>query len=74
MSEKKKSRAELVSQGITLNNLRDRQILLNARMLWAMQRHDEDEQEQIKGELIEVQEDIDCMMSNTILNKGWRWH
>lgn len=71
MNESKKSRAELLSQGITLNSLLERRQSLNARMLWAMQQHDEDEQEQIKKELSEVQGDIDCMTANIGLGKGW---
>lgn len=67
----KKSRATLIDQGITLNSLLDQQRSLNARMLWAMQHHDEDEQERIRKELAEVQEDIECMTSNIGLGRGW---
>lgn len=62
--DEKKSRASFLSRGITLNSLKDRQQSLTARLLWAMEWHDTDEQEQIEQELRAVQEDIECMTRN----------
>lgn len=64
MDETNRSIAEFAKQGITLNQRKRQRQSLNARMLWAIQHHDEEEQKRIKSELDEIQKDIDYMMSH----------
>lgn len=59
MSERRPSFA---SQGITLNGLTEQRQSLNMRMLFAMQTHDEAEQETLKKQLADIQEKIDSMI------------
>lgn len=58
MGNHHKSRASLVSRGITLNSLKERLYSLNMRMRLAMQNHNEEEQEALRKEMAEVQEEI----------------
>lgn len=63
MSDHRKSRASFVSRGITLNSLKEQLYSLNMRMRLAMQNHNEEEQEELKKQIAELQEEIDCMSS-----------
>lgn len=55
----------------TLNNLREQLHSLNMRMLLAVQSHNEEAQEEIKGQMAEVQEKIDRMCFGSIpLNRN----
>ncbi|MCI8453118.1 MAG: hypothetical protein HFE84_00665 [Lachnospiraceae bacterium] len=55
------SKTRAASRGVTLNTLKEQLYSLNMRMLLAMQTHDREAQEEIKGLIAEVQAEIDCM-------------
>lgn len=61
MPDRHKSKAPFASRGVTLNTLKDQLYSLNMRMLLAMQNHDEEMQEEIRNQMAEVQNEIDCM-------------
>lgn len=50
-----------INRSTSLNSLKDQLYSLNMRMLLAMQNHDEDIEEDIKGQLAAVQAEIDRM-------------
>jgi len=49
--------------GVTLNDLRDQQYSLNMQMLLAIQTHDSAAQKRLKGQLAELQERIDQLIT-----------
>ena len=61
MGDSHKSKAAPANRGTTLNVLKDQLYSLNMRMLWAMQNHNEEAQEEIKKQMAAVQEEIDRM-------------
>ena len=61
MGDNHESKTAFDIRGTTLNSLNDQLYSLNMRMLWAMQNHDEEAQEEIKKQMAEVQEEIDRM-------------
>ena len=48
------SRSELIRRGETMNGLRDRQRILNMRLLLAMQNHDAKLQAELESQLEEI--------------------
>lgn len=68
MSDYSKSRAEFVSRGITLNSLKEELYSLNMRLRLAMQNHDEVEQQALRGQMDDLQKEIDYM------SQGSRYH
>lgn len=65
MEDYHKSRASFISRGITLNNLKDQMYSLNMRMRLAMQNHNEEELEELKKQMADLQKEIDCMGSGS---------
>lgn len=55
------SKALAANRGVTLNSLKDQLYSLNMRLLLAMQNHDEESQEDIKGQMAVLQAEIDQM-------------
>lgn len=56
-----KSKTASSGRGITLNSLKNEMYSLNMRMLLAMQNHNQEAQEEIKKQMIRVQDEIDHM-------------
>lgn len=55
------SKALPANRGVTLSSLKDQLYSLNMRLLLAMQNHDEESQEDIKGQMAVLQAKIDQM-------------
>lgn len=59
MIQYKQDTASFDRRSVTLNSLKEQQFSLNMRMLLAMQTHNEAAQKDLKGQLIEVQKEIE---------------
>lgn len=61
MSYYRLPKTDLIRRGETMSSLRSQQQTLNARLLLALQNHDEEMQAELKAQLKEVEDRIICM-------------
>lgn len=65
MGDYRELKPAFTNRGTTLSVLKEELYSLNMRMLWAMQNHNEEAQEELKEQIAEVQKEIDCMCSRS---------
>ena len=65
MGDYRELKPAFTNRGTTLSVLKEELYSLNMRMLLAMQNHNEEAQEELKEQIAEVQNEIDCMCSRS---------
>ena len=65
MGDYRELKPAFTNRGTTLSVLKEELYSLNMRMLWAMQNHNEEAQEELKEQIAGVQKEIDSMCSRS---------